>query len=151
MATHAPTDLVTPLDAAAIRADFPILNQPVAPGSKPLVFLDSAASSQKPAVVIDALADYYRRYNANIHRGVYQLSEMATGKYEEARHIVADFINAASARECIFVRNTTEGINLVAQTWGRRTVKAGDLIVLTVMEHHSNLVPWQLLAEGKEA
>ena len=141
------TDVTTPLDGAAIRADFPILAQPPAPGRKPLVFLDSAASSQKPAAVIEALDAYYRTYNANIHRGVYELSEKATAKYEEARHIVAAFVNAASPRECVFVRNTTEAVNLVAQTWGRRNVEAGDLIVLTVMEHHSNLVPWQLLAE----
>src|SRR5215213_8376947 len=132
---------------AAIRADFPILNQPIPPDQLPLVFLDSAASSQKPAVVIDALADYYRRYNANIHRGVYQLSELATSKYEEARHLVAAFVNAASPTECVFVRNTTEAINLVAQTWGRRNLDEGDLVLLTVMEHHSNLVPWHILAE----
>ncbi|HEY7035923.1 MAG TPA: SufS family cysteine desulfurase [Thermomicrobiales bacterium] len=143
------THPATPLDAAAIRTDFPILNQPVAPDQLPLVFLDSAASSQKPAAVIDALDDYYRRYNANIHRGVYQISELATSKYEEARHLVAAFINAASPNECIFVRNTTEGINLVAQTWGRRNLGQGDLVLLTVMEHHSNLVPWQILAEEK--
>ncbi len=136
---------------SAIRADFPILNQPLAPDRHPFVFLDSAASSQKPAAVIDALDDYYRRYNANIHRGVYQLSELATSKYEEARHLVAAFVNAASPNECIFVRNTTEAINLVAQTWGRRNLGRGDLIVLTVMEHHSNLVPWQILAEEKGA
>ena len=140
----------TPLDAAAIRGDFPILAQTDDQG-RPLAFLDSAASSQKPAAVIEALDDYYRRYNANIHRGVYQLSEMATGRYEQARHLVADFIGAASARECVFVRNTTEAINLVAQTWGRRNIREGDLIVLTVMDHHSNLVPWQLLAEEKGA
>jgi cysteine desulfurase/selenocysteine lyase len=139
----------TPLDAAAIRADFPILNQLPEPGRPPLVFLDSAASSQKPAAVIDALDDYYRRYNANIHRGVYQLSELATSKYEEARHLVAAFVNAASPNECVFVRNTTEAINLVAQTWGRRNLGDGDLVLLTVMEHHSNLVPWQMLAAEK--
>ena len=142
--------LTTPLDATAIRADFPILAQTNDRGQL-LTFLDSAASSQKPAAVIEALDAYYRTYNANIHRGVYQLSEQATGRYEQARHLVADFINAASARECVFVRNTTEAINLVAQTWGRRNVGPGDLIVLTVMDHHSNLVPWQMLAEEKEA
>lgn len=143
------TQPTTPLDAATIRADFPILNQPLAPDQQPLVFLDSAASSQKPAAVIDALDDYYRRYNANIHRGVYQISELATSKYEEARYLVASFINAASPNECVFVRNTTEAINLVAQSWGRRNLREGDLIVLTVMEHHSNLVPWHILAEEK--
>jgi cysteine desulfurase/selenocysteine lyase len=149
--TTAQTTVHTPLDAAAIRADFPVLNQPPEPGRKPLAFLDSAASSQKPAAVIETLDTYYRTYNANIHRGVYQISEKATAKYEEARHLVAAFINAASARECIFVRNTTEGINLVAQTWGRRNIGAGDLIVVTVMDHHSNLVPWQIVAEEKGA
>ena len=147
MATHVQT---TPLDAEAIRADFPILAQTNERGQR-LVFLDSAASSQKPAAVIDALDDYYRTSNANIHRGVYRLSEKATARYEEARHLVADFVNAASPRECVFVRNTTEAINLVAQTWGRRHVGPGDLIVGTVMDHHSNLVPWQLLAEEKGA
>jgi cysteine desulfurase/selenocysteine lyase len=141
---------VTPLNAELIRADFPILNHREE-GRPPLAFLDSAASSQKPVSVIETLDDYYRRYNANIHRGVYQLSEMATSKYEEARHLVASFIGAASPRECIFVRNTTEGINLVAQSWGRKNIKAGDLILVSLMEHHSNLVPWHLLAEEKGA
>src|SRR5689334_13502015 len=136
----------TPLDAGAIRADFPILASADARGRQ-LVYLDSAASSQKPQAVIEAIDDYYRESNANIHRGVYALSERATARYEEARHLVADFINAASPRECIFVRNTTEAINLVANAWGRRNVHEGDLIVVTEMEHHSNLVPWQLLAE----
>jgi len=135
-----------PIDAARVRADFPILQQPGGNG-RPLAFLDSAASSQKPAAVIEALDAYYRETNANIHRGVYELSEKATARYEEARHLVADFLNAASARECVFVRNTTEAINLVAYAWGRRNVRAGDLIVATVMDHHSNLVPWQILAE----
>src|SRR6478609_223527 len=138
---------VAALDGALIRQDFPILNQPVAEGKRPLAFLDSAASSQKPAVVIEALDDYYRSYNANIHRGVYEISELATSKYEEARHLVADFINAKSPRECIFVRNTTEGINLVASSWGRKNLKAGDVVLFSVMEHHSNIVPWHLLAE----
>ena len=138
---------VAALDGEVIRRDFPILNQPVPVGKRPLAFLDSAASSQKPAVVIEALDDYYRRYNANIHRGVYEISELATSKYEEARHLVADFINAKSPRECIFVRNTTEGINLVASSWGRKNLKAGDVILFSVMEHHSNIVPWHLLAE----
>ena len=135
-----------PIDAARVRADFPILQRPGVNG-RPLAFLDSAASSQKPAAVIEVLDAYYRETNANIHRGVYELSEKATARYEEARHLVADFINAASARECVFVRNTTEAINLVAYAWGRRNIKAGDLIVATVMDHHSNLVPWQMLAE----
>jgi cysteine desulfurase/selenocysteine lyase len=145
--TESQTAPAVGFDAAAIRADFPILNQPLAEGRKPLAFLDSAASSQKPAAVIDALNDYYTTYNANIHRGVYELSELATSRYEEARHIVADFINAKHARECVFVRNTTEGINLVASSWGRKNLKAGDVVLLSVMEHHSNLVPWHMLAE----
>jgi len=134
------------LDTAAIRGDFPILDDHNERGQR-LVFLDSAASSQKPTAVIEALSDFYRTSNANIHRGVYGLSERATALYEQARALVADFINADSPSACIFVRNTTEAINLVAATWGRRHVRAGDLIVATVMDHHSNLVPWQLLAE----
>jgi cysteine desulfurase/selenocysteine lyase len=133
------------LDAEAIRAEFPILAQTNARGQR-LAYLDSAASAQKPVQVLDALDDYYRRYNANIHRGVYSLSELATNAYEAAREQVAAFINA-EARECIFVRNTTEAINLVAQTWGRANLQPGDLIINTVLDHHSNLVPWQLLAE----
>jgi cysteine desulfurase/selenocysteine lyase len=139
----------TPLDAEAIRAEFPILHQPDPEGRPSLAYLDSASSSQKPNVVIDALDDYYRTYNANIHRGVYHISELATSRYEEARHLVADFINAKSPREIVFVRNTTEAINLVANSWGRRNVKAGDLILVSLLEHHSNLVPWQLIAEEK--
>ena len=138
------------IDWARVREDFPILGQVDKQGRR-IAFLDSAASSQKPRQVIEALERYYRETNANIHRGVYDLSERATAQYEAARHTVADFINAASAREVVFVRNTTEGINLVAQTWGRRNVAAGELIVVTTMDHHSNLVPWQLLAEEKEA
>ncbi len=140
----------TPLDAAAIRAGFPLLTQRDEHG-RTLAFLDSAASSQKPQVVIDALTDFYTHTNANIHRGVYRISEEATARYEQARHLVAAFLGAGSARECIFVRNTTEAINLVAQTWGRTQIGPGDLIVLTVMDHHSNLVPWQLLAEERGA
>ncbi len=136
-----------PLNGALVRADFPVLNQEPRAGGQRLAFLDSAASSQKPQVVIDALTAYYERYNANIHRGVYELSEIATAHYEESRKRVARFINARSAGECVFVRNTTEAINLVAQSWGRANIGAGDLIVFTTMEHHSNIVPWQLLAE----
>jgi cysteine desulfurase / selenocysteine lyase len=138
------------IDGARVRADFPILASGNERGPR-LAFLDSAASSQKPEHVIAAVDRYYRETNANIHRGVYDLSERATAQYEAARHMVADFVNAASAREIVFVRNTTEAINLVAQTWGRRNIKAGDLIVVTTMDHHSNLVPWQLLAEEKDA
>ncbi|HET9848738.1 MAG TPA: cysteine desulfurase [Candidatus Dormibacteraeota bacterium] len=133
------------LDVEAIRSDFPILTRRV--NGKPLVYLDSAATSQKPATVIDVMDDYYRRYNANPHRGVYALSEEATAAYESARQRVATFINAASPKEVIFTRNTTEAINLVRYSWGRANIKAGDRILLTEMEHHSNLVPWQLLAK----
>jgi cysteine desulfurase/selenocysteine lyase len=137
----------TPLDGAAIRAQFPLLNQPVEAGKKPLAFLDSAASSQKPSVVIEAVDDYYRRYNANIHRGVYEISEQASSRYEQARHIIADFINAKSPRECIFVRNTTEAMNLIVSSWGRKNLKPGDVVFLSVMEHHANLVPWHMLRD----
>ncbi len=136
-----------PLDVARIKADFPVLNQPPPGGKPPLAFLDSAASSQKPQVVIDALSGYYETTNANIHRGVYDLSERATAAYEASRRKVQRFINARSWREIIFVRNTTEAINLVAHAWGTANVGPGDLIVFTTMEHHSNIVPWQLLAE----
>src|SRR5437764_11100654 len=118
---------------------------------KPLIYLDSAATSQKPAVVIDIMDDYYRRYNANPHRGVYTISEEATAAYEAARQRVAAFINAASVKEVIFTRNTTEAINLVRYTWGRANIRNGDRILLTEMEHHSNLVPWQLLAQEVQA
>ncbi len=137
------------LDVAAVRADFPILAQEV--NGHPLSYLDSAASSQKPEAVIRALDEYYRRDNANVHRGIYALSERATAAYEGARHKVARFIGAPDAREVIFTRGTTEGVNLVAGSWGRANVSAGDVIVLTEMEHHSNLVPWQVLAGGRGA
>jgi cysteine desulfurase / selenocysteine lyase len=137
------------LDVERIRADFPILKRQV--HGKPLVYLDNAATSQKPSTVIDALSEYYRRYNANIHRGVHTLAEEATEAYEQARRKVGRFINAYSSRETVFVRNTTEAINLVAQSWGRANVRAGDVVVLSLMEHHSNLVPWQLLAQATGA
>jgi cysteine desulfurase/selenocysteine lyase len=140
-----PTDL---LDVTAIRADFPVLEQEVRPGS-PLVYLDNAATAQKPLAVIEAVSQYYRRDNANVHRGIHALSERATVDYEGARKKIADFIGARSTREIIFVRNATEAINLVAQSWGRSALSPGDEIILTEMEHHSNLVPWQLLAEEK--
>lgn len=134
-----------PLDVARIREDFPILRQRIR--GKPLVYLDNAATSQKPQVVIDAVTRFYAAENANIHRGVHYLSERATVAYDEARDKVARFINAPSSREIIFTRGTTEGINLVAQTYGRAHLKPGDDIVITVMEHHSNIVPWQLICE----
>jgi len=140
------TDL--PYNIESIRADFPILHQEHHAGV-PLIYLDNAASSQKPSQVIDAIDDYYRRYNANVHRGIHKLSEAATLAYEEARIKVKKFINAANKREVIYVRGTTEGINLVAQTWGRANLKTGDTVVLTQMEHHSNIVPWQMLAAEK--
>jgi len=135
----------TLFDVLALRREFPILQQQV--NGKPLAFLDSAASSQKPRQVIACLEEYYERYNANVHRGVYKLSEEATFAYERARGKVARFIGAHSPKEIVFTRNTTEAINLVARAWGDATVRAGDRILLTVMEHHSNLVPWQQLAQ----
>ena len=136
-------------DVERIRRDFPILRQQVR--GKPLVYLDNAATSQKPQVVIDAIRHYYERDNANIHRGVHFLSERATEEYERARRTAQHFLNAADSREIIFVRGTTEAINLVAQTYGRKNVAAGDEIVVTAMEHHSDIVPWQLLCEEKGA
>ncbi len=133
-----------PLDVEAIRGDFPILKQEIDP---PLIYLDSAASSQKPNRVIEVLSDYYRTYNANIHRGIYRISEKATEQYEEARKKIARFINSPRACQIIFTRNTTESINLVANSWGNANLRAGDEILVSVMEHHSNLVPWQLLAQ----
>ncbi len=132
-------------DVMKVREDFPVLTREVHPGV-PLTYLDSAATSQKPNAVIDAMSAYYRNTNANIHRGIHKLAEEATYAYESARERIADFINAPSSDELIFTRNTTEAINLVAYSWGRAFLKAGDLILLTEMEHHSNLVPWQILA-----
>jgi|SRR5579862_3832174 len=137
------------MNIAQIRADFPILQRQV--HGKPLVYLDSAATSQKPLAVIEALDHYYRTYNANVHRGVYSISEEATEQYEAARDKVQAFIGAAQRESVIFVRNTTEAINLVAYTWGRQNIGPGDEIVLSEMEHHSNLVPWQILAAEKGA
>ncbi len=133
-------------DVDRIRADFPILDVEVYPGV-PLVYLDSAASSQKPAAVIAAMDEYYRQYHANVHRGVHRLSELATNAYESARSRIATFIGAPSADEIVFVGNATEAFNLVAYSWGRQHVSAGDEILLTEMEHHANIVPWQMLAQ----
>ncbi|MDM8519482.1 cysteine desulfurase [Anaerolineales bacterium HSG6] len=127
-----------------IRQDFPILDQKT--NNKPLIYLDSGASSQKPQTVIESMDTYYRQYNANVHRGIYQLSEKASAAYENARKKVARFINASTWRELIFTRNTTESINLVAYSWGLANIKPGDIIITTEMEHHANLVPWQQLA-----
>lgn len=137
--------MVMSLKVQQIRKDFPILDREVHPGVK-LVYLDSTATSQKPESVIEAMNVFYRRSNANIHRGVHVLAEEATAMYEQARAKIAKFINAHSAHEIIYTRNTTESINLVAYTWARANLKAGDLIILTEMEHHSNLVPWHMLA-----
>jgi cysteine desulfurase/selenocysteine lyase len=131
--------------AADIRKDFPILSRQV--HGRPLVYLDSAASSQKPRAVIDAMTTYYETTHANVHRGVYEISEEATAAMERSRVKVARFINARRSKQVIFTRNTTESINLVAYSWGSANITAGDLIILTEMEHHSNLVPWQLLAQ----
>jgi cysteine desulfurase/selenocysteine lyase len=136
-------------DVRKIREDFPILRQKIY--GKPLVYLDNAASTQKPQCVIDALVHYYSNDNSNIHRGVHLLSQRATSAYETARGKVQQFIHAAEAREIIFVRGTTEGINLVAQTFGRQHMQADDEILITTMEHHSNIVPWQILCEEKGA
>jgi len=132
-------------DVEAVRKDFPILATQMR--GRPLVYLDTAASAQKPRVVIDSMADFYSHHYANIHRGVYQLSAEATEAYASVRTRVARFIGAPDPREVIFVRNATEAINLVARTWGEQEIESGDEIVLTTMEHHANIVPWQMLAE----
>src|SRR5438128_224952 len=135
----------TTLDVARIRADFPILEQRV--NGKRVVYLDNAATSQKPRQVLEAMQRVFEEHNANIHRGVYEFSERTTAAFEEARAKVARFINAPSEREVIFVRNATEGVNLVAYAWGRDNIRRGDRIVTTVLEHHSDFVPWQQLAK----
>ncbi len=136
---------MTNVDWAKVRAEFPILHQQV--NGKPLVYLDSAASSQKPRAVLDALRHFYEHDNANVHRGLHELSSRATDAFEGARAKVARYLGAAHAEEIIFTRGTTESVNLVAQTWGVKNLREGDVILLTEMEHHSNLIPWQLLAE----
>ena len=138
-----------PFDVRRIRADFPILGERVQ--GRPLVYLDNGATAQKPRAVIDALSQYYATQNANVHRGVHHLSQVATDAYEAARRKVATFINAASDREIVFVRGTTEGINLIAQTFGRVQIGAGDEIIVSEMEHHSNIVPWWMLCREKGA
>jgi cysteine desulfurase/selenocysteine lyase len=151
MATQ--TELLAPatarLDAARLRGDFPILASKV--HGKPLVYLDNAATSQKPRLVIDRISAYYERENSNVHRGVHELSERATAAFEGARTRVRDFVNAKEDREIVFTRGTTEAVNLVAQSWGRDNVKAGDEIVISTIEHHSNIVPWQMLCESAGA
>ncbi|HEY2322735.1 MAG TPA: cysteine desulfurase [Thermoanaerobaculia bacterium] len=137
------------LDVAKIRGDFPILSRKVR--GKGLVYLDNAATTQKPQAVIDRIVRYYTEENSNVHRGVHYLSEVATAAYESARTTVKNFIHARDEKEIVFTRGTTEAINLVAQTWGRTNVKAGDEVVITAIEHHSNIVPWQMLCAEKGA
>lgn len=136
-------------DVAAVRAQFPILTRRV--NGNPLVYLDNGASAQKPQCVIDTVADYYRTINANIHRGVHQLSQEATRAYEDAREVVRAHINAAEAGEVLLTAGTTDGINLVASAWGRKNLQAGDEVIVSMMEHHSNIVPWQLICEERGA
>ena len=134
----------TPLDIGLVRADFPILDRELGSGKK-IIYLDSTATAQKPTAVIEAMNDFYRQNNANIHRGIHTLAEESTAMYEKARQQIADLINAPLARQVIYTRNTTESINLVAYSWARANLQAGDVIILTEMEHHSNIVPWQML------
>lgn len=136
---------VSHFDVEKVRADFPILHQQV--NGQPLVYLDNAATTQKPEVVIDAISNYYRTDNSNVHRGAHALADRATVKFEAAREKVAAFLNAASAMQVIWTRGTTESINLVAASWGKANLKAGDRILVSAMEHHSNIVPWQLVAQ----
>ena len=144
--TSASTD---PLDPERLRHDFPILDQEI--HGHPLVYLDSASTSQKPRAVLEAIDTYYREYNANVHRGIYTIGEKATAAYEASRATVARFLGVPDPHEVVFTRNATEAINLVAYSWGRKNIGRGDVIVLTEMEHHANLVPWQLLAQEKDA
>ncbi len=138
-----------PLDIAAIRGVFPVLEQSI--HGHPLVYLDSAATCQKPSVVIEAEREFYRRDYSNIHRGVHALSERATKRFEEVREKVKNFINAADSHEIVFVRGATEGINLVARSWGTRFLNPGDEVLITAMEHHANIVPWQMICDEKQA
>jgi cysteine desulfurase/selenocysteine lyase len=149
MAVTARAEVARPLDVERIRGDFPVLSRTA--NGRPLVWLDNASTSQKPRQVLEAMRVVYEEHNANIHRGVYEFSERTTAAFEEARAKVARFINAPATREIVFVRNATEGLNLVAYAWGRDNVKAGDRIVTTVLEHHSNFVPWQQLAKDAGA
>jgi cysteine desulfurases, SufS subfamily len=144
-----PNNRISDFPTARVRQDFPILTRQV--HGKPLVYLDSGASSQKPEPVLAAMDHYYRTYHANVHRGVYEISEEATAALERARVKIARFINARQSKQVIFTRNTTESINLVAYSWGYANIKPGDLIITSEMEHHSNIVPWQLLAERSGA
>ncbi len=137
----------TTLDIQQIRNDFPILDQQV--NGRPLVYFDNAATNQKPRPVINALTRYYEGYNANIHRGIHHLAEQATAAFEASRRAVQEFLNAKHWQEIIFTYGTTDGINLVAQSYGRRFLKEGDEIIISTMEHHSNIVPWQMLCEER--
>ncbi len=141
--------IVRPLDPVSVRADFPIFERDF--GGRRLAYLDSAATSLKPRVVADAVAGYLTRYSANVHRGIYEIGEEATAAYERARTTIARFINAPSPREIVMVRNATEAINLVAYSWGRRNITQADTIVLTELEHHANLIPWQMLSQDRDA
>ncbi|MBC8112497.1 MAG: aminotransferase class V-fold PLP-dependent enzyme, partial [Verrucomicrobia bacterium] len=141
--------MTTTFDITDIRKDFPILSQTIK--GKPLVYFDNAATTQKPTQVIEALTQYYEQSNANIHRGIHTLAEKATAEYEATRLMIQDFVNARFAEEIVFTRGTTEAINLVAQTFGRQNIQAGDEIIISTMEHHSNIVPWQMLCEEKNA
>jgi cysteine desulfurase/selenocysteine lyase len=149
MSGNASAPAAAGFDVERIRRDFPILSERAY--GRPLVYLDNAATAQKPRAVIDALVRFYTTENANVHRGVHLLSERSTAAYEDARRTVQTFLNASSVREVIFTRGATESINLVAQTWGRANVGAGDEILISALEHHSNIVPWQMLAEEKRA
>jgi cysteine desulfurase/selenocysteine lyase len=144
-----PVTIQNTFDVAAIRSQFPILEREVK--GHPLVYFDNAATAQKPQVVIDALIDYYTGYNANIHRGIHSLAEEATAAYEGTRTTVQQYINAASREQIIFTTGTTEGINLVAQSWGRQNIRPGDEIIVSNLEHHSNIVPWYILCQEKAA
>ena len=144
---HNTMNLTESLDITKIRSEFPILHQQI--NGKPLVYLDNAATTQKPQSVIDALTGYYGGYNANIHRGIHYLAEKATTAYEDTRKSLQQFLNASSTEEIIFTYGTTDGINLVANAYGRVFLKEGDEILISTLEHHSNIVPWQMLCEEK--
>ena len=135
------------LDPEVLRRDFPVLHQEV--HGKPLAYLDNAATTQKPRSVIDTLVRYYEHDNANVHRGIHELSQRATNDYEDARTVVQEFLGAEESEEIIYTRGTTESVNLVTASWGRANVGAGDEVLISAMEHHSNIVPWQILCEEK--
>src|SRR5438034_8781943 len=138
-------DKAAPLDVERIRADFPILSRQI--NGRPLIYLDNAATTQKPRQVIDALVDFYTTTNANVHRGVHTLSVEATDAYEASRERIGRFVGAQHPEEIVFVRNTTEALNLVAVSWGRANLRPGDEILVSLLEHHSNLIPWQRVAQ----